>query len=130
FIIHNTVVCFIDELFCALIICAILVADSGEAFDLPSYSRVTIGRKVRENHTTLDLEQYKGSELNVSRRHAELLPWDGKVTIQDLHSVMGTWLNGEKLVAGQRYPLAHGDKIQLGQMRLHVVFSKDVLQSA
>jgi DNA-binding winged helix-turn-helix (wHTH) protein len=57
----------------------------------------------------------------VSRRHAELVVQDGRVTIEDLGSRNGTFLNGTRLTGAS--PLAHGDEIRLGTLRLVVHIS-------
>lgn len=61
----------------------------------------------------------RGSEVDltvphssVSRRHAELVWDDGGVSIQDLRSVNGTYVNGSTLLKPHR--LAEGDRIQIG----------------
>lgn len=54
----------------------------------------------------------------VSRRHAELVVHDGRVTIDDLGSRNGTFVNGTRLTGAS--PLAHGDEVRLGTLRLVV----------
>ena len=50
----------------------------------------------------------------VSRRHA-LIHWDGQsATIADLGSTNGVLLNGQRLAPHQPYPLAVGDRLELG----------------
>jgi DNA-binding winged helix-turn-helix (wHTH) protein len=57
----------------------------------------------------------------VSRRHAELVVQDGRVTIEDLGSRNGTFVNGTRLTGAS--PLAHGDEVRLGTLRLVVHIS-------
>lgn len=45
------------------------------------------------------------SGIGVSRVHAVITKQDGVVQIEDMDSTNGTWLNGEKLVGGQKYVL-------------------------
>lgn len=52
----------------------------------------------------------------VSRRHCRINYSDGRVTIEDLGSVNGTFVNGELLT--NAVVLKHGDCIQLGEMML------------
>jgi DNA-binding winged helix-turn-helix (wHTH) protein len=54
----------------------------------------------------------------VSRHHAQLVVRDGRVTIEDLGSRNGTFVNGARLTGAS--PLAHGDEIRLGTLRLVV----------
>ena len=50
----------------------------------------------------------------VSRRHAEVRRHDGAYFLVDTMSTNGTLLNGEKLDPYKEYPLAHGDRIRIG----------------
>jgi DNA-binding winged helix-turn-helix (wHTH) protein len=54
----------------------------------------------------------------VSRRHAELIVHDGRVTIEDLGSRNGTFVNGTRPTGVSA--LVHGDEIRLGTLRLVV----------
>jgi DNA-binding winged helix-turn-helix (wHTH) protein len=54
----------------------------------------------------------------VSRRHARLVVHDGRVTVEDLGSRNGTFVNGARLTDAS--PLVHGDEIRLGALRLVV----------
>lgn len=65
----------------------------------------TIGRRA-----TADL-QVAGRD--VSRDHAKILQQDGRFVLADCGSRFGTFLNGEQVTGEQ--PLAHGDKVRLGQ---------------
>ena len=82
-----------------------------------------LGRQVTgASDDIVDLSQYGGLEMGVSRRHA----WVRKTVIGyevvDLNSTNGTWLNEKRLVPNKTYPLNSGDQIRLGQMLLIVLF--------
>jgi hypothetical protein len=49
---------------------------------------------------------------NISRRHAEIRCKDGKVTIMDLGSTNGTFLNGTPLPPNQEIPVGNGDVVR------------------
>jgi pSer/pThr/pTyr-binding forkhead associated (FHA) protein len=66
--------------------------------------RFTIGRK-SSNDLSL-------SERDVSRDHAEITHQDGRHVIRDRGSRCGTFVNGLRVT---EQPLAHGDRIRLGQ---------------
>jgi len=57
------------------------------------------------------------SSPQVSRRHCFLRVTQGGVTITDLESSNGTWLNGEKIVAGKRYPVDNGMTLNVGPVQ-------------
>jgi DNA-binding winged helix-turn-helix (wHTH) protein len=60
----------------------------------------------------------------VSRQHARLLVRNGHVTIEDLGSRNGTFVNGVRLTAAAA--LAHGDEVSLGtvQISVHIASGK------
>jgi hypothetical protein len=71
------------------------------------------------------LQSYPDVEIElddaVSRRHAEIRRHDGQYFLTDLGSTNGTLLNGTRLEAQQEYPLAHGDRIHIGD-RTEIIF--------
>ncbi len=70
----------------------------------------------------VDLTAYAGYRMGVSRRHASLRLQDRQLSLSDLGSSNGTFLNGSRLVAHRPYPVRDGDEIRLGQMVLKVFF--------
>jgi EmrB/QacA subfamily drug resistance transporter len=70
----------------------------------------TIGREPECELQVLDPE--------VSRRHAKVTIRDGRAWIDDLHSVYGTYVNGERILAP--YTLAPRDRIQIGQATIQL----------
>ena len=60
-----------------------------------------------------------GDDPELSRRHARLARDGGRLTIEDLGSANGTFVNGERLTAPR--PLAVGDSVRMGQTTLEVV---------
>ncbi len=71
------------------------------------------------------LQSYPDVEIElddaVSRRHAEIRRQDGGYAVVDLDSTNGTLLNGERLDPHRPSPLAHGDRIRVGD-RTEIVF--------
>jgi pSer/pThr/pTyr-binding forkhead associated (FHA) protein len=56
-------------------------------------------------------------DSSVSRMHARFsLDRDGKMTVRDLNSSNGTWLNGERLQPNESRTLQQGDHVRLGRM--------------
>lgn len=66
----------------------------------------------------VDLAEFKGLELGISRRHAALVNHQDAVYILDLESVNGTYLNGERLQSDRPYPLHEDDELRLGSLNL------------
>src|SRR5919204_374018 len=53
----------------------------------------------------------------VSRQHAELRCDDGGLTLRDLGSANGTWLNGKRVESARAVP---GDTVAFGHLRFRV----------
>ena len=71
----------------------------------------------------VDLTQFAGYRMGVSRRHAALRPGEGRrLDLWDLGSSNGTFLNGTRLGAHRPYRLRDGDEIRLGQMVMRLYF--------
>jgi hypothetical protein len=64
----------------------------------------------------------------VSRHHARIVVHEQGVTIEDLGSHNGTFVNGERL--GKARPLAHGDSIRIGPATLILHDSPDAALTA
>jgi CheY-like chemotaxis protein len=70
----------------------------------------------------IDLRPFNAHYLGVSRRHALLTARNSRVTIRDLDSSNGTFVNGGRLEPGQEYRLRHGDHLTLGKLMMQVSF--------
>jgi hypothetical protein len=58
-------------------------------------------------------------DRNVSRRHARFVRASGAVHVEDLGSLTGTWLNGEKIAGRRRVRV--GDLVEIGDYDLVVL---------
>lgn len=56
------------------------------------------------------------AHAQVSSRHAQVEQANGRVYVTDLGSANGTYINGQRLTAGQRVEVANGQKIYIGPM--------------
>ena len=59
---------------------------------------------------------------SVSRRHLRIGLAEGKPFVEDLNSLNGTLLDGEEVPRFQPIPLAEGQELQLGRVRLSVAW--------
>lgn len=75
--------------------------------DLTNQTNITIGR---DPNSYLPL-----NHPAVSYRHAQITRQDGGLTIRDLGSTNGTYVNGKRISQG---PLKSGDEIQIGPFKL------------
>lgn len=55
------------------------------------------------------------NDVTVSRHHVEFVRGDDQVTVRDLGSLNGTYLNGERITTAT---LSHQDTVQIGRFRL------------
>ena len=70
----------------------------------------------------LDLTPYGALEKGVSRIHAALRRGEEVLSIVDLDSANGTFLNGQRLAANLPRLLRDGDEIRLGKLIMHIYF--------
>ncbi|HYO96900.1 MAG TPA: FHA domain-containing protein [Polyangiaceae bacterium] len=87
----------------------------GGEFPISEGQEIIVGR-------SSELDMVLVEEM-VSRRHARIALEDDVITIEDLGSTNGTFVNGEKI---QKSPLREGDRILIGTSILKVVTSADV----
>src|SRR5205085_3525056 len=103
----------------------VLLEIDGYQVVLPKMSSIIIGRI---NHDKagqdvppdVDLSPFGAYDKGVSRRHAEI-KCDGKVSITDLNSSNGTYVNGQRII-GNSFALRHGDELRLGRLKLKIRF--------
>lgn len=92
--------------------------------EFPIYEgRNTIGR-FAEKPVDIDLmNQESVEQIWCSRQHAVITYNRGVLAIEDLNSLNGTWLNGQRVPPGQPRQLKPGDVLQIGtvQMRVELV---------
>jgi len=85
---------------------------------------IMIGRYDEEsgNFPDIDLTPYGALDEGVSRVHALLQQSEDALTLIDLDSINGTYLNGERLAPNQPRILHDGDEIRFGKLITRVYF--------
>jgi hypothetical protein len=96
------------------------------AFDADQIVELSIGRSdtVTGIKPDVDLLPYGAVEKGVSRKHALIAQRNGNLSVVDLGSHNGTYLNGQRLIANQARVLRDGDDIRLGHIVLRVTFER------
>ncbi|MCE9645499.1 MAG: FHA domain-containing protein [Chloroflexi bacterium] len=75
-----------------------------------------------ESEKIVDLTSLDGFAMGVSRRHAMIRAVENGYMLIDLNSSNGTWLNGQILVPTILYELPSGSNVQLGHLKLVVIY--------
>lgn len=92
-----------------------------EPLSLEEKAEYTLGRVDPASHSfpDIDLAPYGGVDAGVSRRHAKITRLgEDRYYIMDLSSTNFTHVNGERLAAFEPKPLADGDEIFLGTLKV------------
>jgi pSer/pThr/pTyr-binding forkhead associated (FHA) protein len=82
-----------------------------------------LGREAGEGpEKIIDLSSRDGFAMGVSRRHAMIRAVENGYVLIDLNSSNGTWLNGQILMPAVVNELPSGSNIQLGYLKLVVIY--------
>jgi len=96
-----------------------------DAILIPIKQNILIGRPdpLTNTRPDIDLTDYSGYKMGVSRRHAEI-HWhhDHMLMLYDLGSSNGTYLNGERLKVNMGVTLYNGDIIHLGEIGFYIYY--------
>ena len=100
------------------------IRDYPDAIRLDAQDEILLGRSDPKSDAipTFDLAPFDGAEQGVSRRHAVIQRSEDTLTLTDLGSTNGTFLNGQRLVASQPRVVRDGDEIRIGRLVLHIFF--------
>ncbi|NDJ77594.1 MAG: FHA domain-containing protein [Chloroflexi bacterium] len=100
--------------------------DTNETLLIDVPHQIVLGRRGEDptpNAADVDLTPYRALETGVSRRHLEIIREHDTVTVIDLNSANGTFLNGQKLMANEPRILRDNDELRLGRLVIRVSFS-------
>lgn len=70
----------------------------------------------------IDLTVVEGQSRGVSRRHVQINAKDNRLTVRDLGSANGTFVNGQRAETAKDYRIHHGQILTLGRLELQVNF--------
>lgn len=90
--------------------------------DAPGVEGYVIGRSNNPEvwSPEIDLTPLNARDKGVSRRHAVIVRYRGKVHLVDLRSVNGTFLNGDWLQPEIPYPVSSGDALTIGNITFSI----------
>jgi hypothetical protein len=103
---------------------SLVTPDRTRAFGLELHDMLLIGRVDRTVTLApdVDLTMLQAVRLGVSRRHARLLRTASGVALEDLKSMNGTFVYGQRLSPHQPQPLRSGDELSFGKLALVISF--------
>jgi len=103
---------------------AVYFAGTTKPVEILREKEFVIGRRVvATSEAFLDLSDFDGFRMGLSRRHAMIRRIESGYEIIDLSSTNGTWLNDERLVPYTPYPLPSGSHLRLSRIRL-IIFHR------
>jgi len=85
-----------------------------------------VSTEIKTSETLVDLTQFGALELGISRVHAMIRQLKGKYQLIDLESSNGTWLENQRLVPKQPYPLESGDRFRVGRLNILVFYLQEL----
>jgi predicted component of type VI protein secretion system len=97
--------------------------ESGQILPLADRTEFSLGRSAEGQPIVpdVDLSPYNAYVNGVSRLHAVLRLVQDKIILMDLGSSNGTYLNGSRLAPYIETPVAHGDIIYLGKLKIQLL---------
>lgn len=104
----------------------VLVVIRGERVDMryPIYEGPNYVGRTDEKPVDVDLEcQEPEDQIWTSRQHAVIHYEQGALTIEDLNSLNGTFVNRTRIYPGQRRTLQENDILQIGKVQLRLTFA-------
>jgi hypothetical protein len=96
------------------------------AFNLIGGEEIILGRKDPNDQYVpdLDLSSFNAFDMGISRRHAALMLSGKRLTVMDLRSSNGTYINDALLDPMEAHQLRDGDMLRMGQLEMRVSFQK------
>lgn len=102
-----------------------LTLPGGDILQVDGQNSYLLGRSdpQRSFRPDIDLADFNGLDLGVSRQHGRLHLEDGRLFYTDLKSANGSSVNGARLYTEIPMQLQDGDEIGLGKINLRVYFA-------
>lgn len=97
--------------------------DTGAMLPLSERNEFTLGRATDGQPVMpdVDLGPYQAYTHGVSRLHATIKRGVDDISVQDLESANGTFVNGKRLDPNEERVLSNGDVIALGRLKIQIL---------
>lgn len=99
--------------------------DNGQILPIGDRTEFTLGRISDKQPIMpdIDLTPHQAFEHGVSRLHAVIRLHEGQVSVMDLGSANGTYVNGVRLFANTDSPLRNNDILALGKLKIQIMLN-------
>jgi hypothetical protein len=101
------------------------LVDNGHIISVSDRKEFSLGRISDKQPIMpdIDLTSYHAFDHGVSRLHAVIRQNDDQAVVMDLGSSNGSYLNGVRLIANVESPLAQGDFLALGKLKIQIILN-------
>jgi DNA-binding response OmpR family regulator len=108
------------------------IGDSEQSLRVTVDQQLLLGRTPNGSAEmpSLDLSNYKASDLGVSRRHGLFIANSDGLSYQDMGSENGSFINGKRLASQEVVKLSSGDVLHLAHLKLVVTFKSRVRKTS
>ncbi len=98
--------------------CLVLASSDGGRLSIPEKDDVVIGREdpISEVFPDLDLTNVGGADGGVSRKHAVIHRSGNVITIEDMGSTNGTFINKKRVLPHVPQAIKPGDEVRFGKL--------------
>lgn len=100
------------------------VVGTSDIIQAPMGETLIIGREDPDHAIMpqVDLTPYDGRSMGVSRQHVAIKAGDNRLTVTDLNSANGTYINGHAVPPQKPTRIHDGDRLRLGKLELQLRF--------
>ena len=102
------------------------VRDGKAPIVVKDIKNLILGRTGRHDRREPDVDftPFEALSKGVSQVHAAITAQDNAITIRDMGSLNGTFINGQRLIANRDHVLHDGDEIWLGHLVVRTYFHR------
>jgi len=103
------------------------IIDNGKLIPVTDKTEFTVGRASEGQPITpdVDLGEFNALDLGVSRLHIVVRLIGEKLSIMDLGSSNGTFINGIRVPANSEQAISSGDVVSLGKFRIQILVNRN-----
>jgi hypothetical protein len=103
------------------------IIENGKLIPVPDKTEFTVGRASEGQPITpdVDLGEFNAFDYGVSRLHIVVRLTGEKLTVMDLGSSNGTFINGIRLSSNSEQVISSGDVVSLGKFRIQILVNRN-----